>query len=231
MLERKYVLGLLLGLVCVFLPSNHVQAGAFGEAAISVGGSYPQGTFTRYADPGFMANFRATIHAPEVEFFAFWLDFSFVSFSSETIETQSVTEIPGGPTIIRPVDQRTSEDMYAGHIGLQIANPTRKGFFRPRAALGIGLYQFRNVITWTETIDDTTSIVLADEVLDSQTSFGWRGLLGADFFVTPQIGITADFIYDHVFELNQDEGPDLNADLTSRFQGFTVGIVYMFEGK
>lgn len=217
MLKRTYVLGLLLGLVCVFHPSNHVQAGAFGEIAISAGGTYPQGTFTRYADPSFMANIHTTIHVPEVEFFAFWFDFSYVSFSLEIIETQSITEIQGGPTIIRPVEQLTREEMYTGHIGLQIANPTRKGFFRPRAALGIGLYQFRNVITWTETIDDTTSIVLADEVLDSQTSFGWRGLLGADFFVTPQIGITADFIYDHVFELSQDEGPNLNADLISRF--------------
>ena len=105
MLKRTYVLGLLLGLVCVFHPSNHAQAGAFGEIAISIGGTYPQGTFTRYADPGFMANYRQTIHAPVVEFFAFWFDISYVSFSSETIETQSVIEIQGGPTITRPVDQ------------------------------------------------------------------------------------------------------------------------------
>ena len=231
MLKRTYVLGLLLGIVCVFLPSNHVQAGAFGEIAISAGATYPQGTFTRYADPGFMGNVRTTIHVPPLEFFAFWGELSYVSFSRETIQTQSVTEIQGGPTIIRPVDQQTTERMFAGHIGLQIANPTRKGFFRPRAALGIGYYRFHSSISWTEQIDDTISITLARELLHEQKTFGWRGRVGADFFVAPQIGFTADFIYDHVFELNQNEGPDLNADLTSRFHGFTVGIVFMFEGQ
>jgi len=229
MLKRLCILVLLTGLLSIFTISQNVHAGIFGEIALSAGGTYPQGTFVRYADPGFMGNLRVTTHAPVLDFFVFWIDISFVEFSREHIETVALTEIQGGPSIIRPIDQVTTENMIAGHIGLQLSNPTRKGFFRPRAAMGIGLYHFRNATTWTEEINDSTSIVLADEVHDSQTSFGWRGLLGADFFIKPNWGITADFVYDHVFKLTRTAGPDYEADLTSRFHGFSVGVIYMFN--
>ena len=56
-------------------------------------------------------------------------------------------------------------------------------------------------------------------------------MIGADFFVTTKIGISADFIYDHVLGLNQTETPlpEDQANLTSRFHGFSVGVVYMFS--
>lgn len=217
--------------ITLTIAGKPASAGVFGEAAISIGGTYPQGTFIRYADPGFMVNARGTIHIPQMEFVVGWVGFSYVSFSKETVDTyyEGVTII-GGPTILHPVRQTTSESMVAGHIGLQLASPTQNAFFRPRAALGIGPYGFRNVITWTEEVGDST-VTLADESLDSQTSFGWRGLLGADFFVSSQLGITVDLVYDHVFELNQIDGPQADADLTSRFNGFTIGIVYMFKVK
>ena len=229
MLKQKCILLLLLVLTFALLPSSNIQAGVFGEVALSIGGTFPQGTFTRYADEGLLINLRATIHAPVVEFISFWGDFSGVPFSSESFDTQSFTYIDGGPTIVRSVRQDITETMIAGHLGLQLSNPTRRAFIRPRAALGIGLYNFSHVTTWTESIDDTTEVVLADETLDSQTSFGWRGLVGIDFFVTTELGCTVDFVYDHVFALNQTDGPDADAKLTSRFHGFTIGIVYMFQ--
>jgi opacity protein-like surface antigen len=120
--------------------------------------------------------------------------------------------------------------MVAGHIGLQVTSKTKRAFFRPRAALGIGIYGFSTETSWYEDLPDT-SIKLAHENLDNQTSFGWRGLIGADFFIMPQWGATIDFVYDHVFELNQNEGLLGKADRTSRFHGFTVGIIYMFKTK
>ncbi len=212
-------------------------AGIFGEAAIAVGGSFPQGSFTRYADPGGMINFRATMHIPKVEMFVLWADFCYVSFSSETIDTYHYTYHQVGNvtwTESSPVDQVTEEVLHSGHIGLQLGSMTRRAFFRPRVALGIGFYSFSHTIEWKEEDGDST-IVVASESLDSQFSFGWRVLLGVDFFITSQWGVTADFVYDHVFQLNQTDGVaetatkvDTKSDLTSRFHGFTVGVVYMF---
>lgn len=223
-----YTLALALTFVLCTLPAESIRAGVFGEVAASVGGIYPQGSFTRYADPGFMGNARATIHIPSVEFMVGWFDFAFTQFSSETVETSRVLyDFDNGVTIRRPVDQTTKETMFALHLGGQISSASRRAFIRPRAGLGIGLYHFRNTISWTEQDADTT-VTLASESLDRQTSFGWRALLGVDLFFTDQWGGTVDFIYDHVFELNQQDGPSANADLTSRFQGFSVGVIYMF---
>ncbi len=207
-------------------PFDAAQAVTFGEVALAGGGTFPQGSFTRYADPGFLVNVRATLHIPKVEVFAFWIDLGGASFSDEHHNTTA--DIAGGPSI--PVIQTYSEGLFNGHIGLQLANMTRRAFFRPRAALGVGFYHFSSTMSWDmETVD--TTINLATETVDSQTRLGWRVLTGADFFISTRLGFTADFVYDHVFDLNQTETPlpNDNVDLTSRFHGFTVGLVYMFD--
>ncbi len=201
-------------------------AGVFGEIAASVGGTYPQGSFVRYADPGLLLNLRATAHIPKVEVFVGWADFSFVDFTSEELETRGFIPTEGG-TIEFPVTQSYSERMLAAHIGLQLATATQRAFFRPRAAIGIGIYNFSTDMSWDAELEDTT-VQLAHEDLDSQTKFGWRGLVGVDFFITTQIGVTADFIYDHVLRLERVDGQQV-AERTSRFHGFTVGLVYMFK--
>lgn len=203
---------------------SSANAAVFGEVSLSAGGTFPQGTFAKYADPGFLINFRATIHIPKAEFLSFWLDFGGAKFSSEELFTTGF--IPGGPTF--DVTQTTSESMVAGHIGLQLGNTTKRAFFRPRAAWGIGLYGFSTDVTWT--IEADTTIPLDTENTDSQTKFGWRGTIGADLFISSQIGITADFVYDQVFGLNQTNSPQTVRDekITSRFHGFSIGIVYMF---
>ncbi|MCP4569424.1 MAG: hypothetical protein GY841_17755, partial [FCB group bacterium] len=164
-----------------------------------------------------------------VEMFVVWADFGFAHFKSETVETKRILyEIIDGPTVYRAVDQTTSENMVTGHIGLQLASMTKRAFFRPRVALGIGFFSFDNTISWTEQDADTT-VVLTSETLDKQNCFGWRALIGADFFFTPQIGATFDLVYDHVFNLKQTESPDVATRRTSRFNGITVGIIYMFK--
>jgi len=206
-----------------------------------VGGTFPQGSFSRYADPGLMANFRISLHIPKVELFVVWADFNLVEFESESFETVHYIyhEVPNGPswTEARDAEQTTSQNMYAGHIGVQLGSMSQRAFFRPRAALGIGLYDFIHKTEWTEEDADTT-ITIASETHDAQVSFGWRVMLGADFFISTQWGITVDYIYDHVFSLDQTDGYadtiiknqiDTKPDLTSRFQGFSVGVVYMFR--
>jgi len=231
----KHSLLLFLFLITMAPAAN---AGIFGEMAVAAGGTFPQGSFTRYADPGGMINVRATLHMPKVELFVLWVDFGYTLFDSETIKTKHYTYHQVGNvtwTESTPVDQITEESMISGHIGLQLGSMTQRAFFRPRAALGIGFYSFSHNIEWQEE-DADSMIVIASESLDSQFSFGWRMLVGADFFITSQWGVTADFVYDHVFQLNQADGiaetatkVDTESDLTSRFHGFTVGVVYMFS--
>ncbi|HWR83897.1 MAG TPA: outer membrane beta-barrel protein [Candidatus Deferrimicrobium sp.] len=229
MLNRRTLLVLCWAVIGAAITAPDVEAAVFGEVAASVGGTYPQGTFTRYADPGWVGNVRATIHVPHVEVFAAWVSLSYVEFAREAVKTRRLLyEIEGGPTVYKPVDQTTKETMTAGHIGLQLATLTRHAFFRPRVALGMGVYYFRNDVEWTEEGVDST-VTLATVELDEQTVFGWRLLLGSDLFITTRIGLTAEFVYDHVFDLNQTDGPSYDADLTSRFHGFNVGVVYMFE--
>lgn len=201
-------------------------AGMFGEAALAIGGTWPQGEFTRYADAGFIVSGRVTGHIPHFELVSGWVGFSFAQFSEDTRNTTAY--IPGGPSV--PVDQTTSESAISGFIGIQLSSMTRRAFFRPRAAVGLGIYGFTTTTTWTFETQDTT-IELDSRRDDSQTCLGWRGMIGADFFVTTTIGISADFIYDHVLGLNQTETPlqEDQANLTSRFHGFSVGVVYMFS--
>lgn len=111
-------------MICLLAPSL-LQAASFGEVALSVGGIYPQGSFARYADPGFTITARATVHVPKVEFLVGWIGFSFAEFKSETVETRRILyEIENGPTVYRDVDQTTDENMVAGHIGLQLSTDT-----------------------------------------------------------------------------------------------------------
>lgn len=204
---------------------SSANAAIFGEVSLSAGGTFPQGTFTKYADPGFLINFRATIHIPNAEFLSFWFDLGGANFGSEELFTTGF--IPGGPTF--EVTQTTNEYMIASHIGLQLGNTTKRAFFRPRAGWGIGLYGFNTKVTWTTDLIDTT-VTLDEKSTDSQTKFGWRGTIGADLFISSQVGIAADFVYDQVFGLNQTNSPvDISDEkLTSRFHGFSIGIVYMF---
>ncbi len=205
---------------------SSVSAGVFGEVAVAAGGTWPQGDFTRYADVGFQLSGRATIHIPHVELFSGWVGFSFSQFSRDTRSTTAY--IPGGPSV--PVDQTTSESAVSGFIGIQVSTITQRAVFRPRAAIGLGVYGFTTTTAWTFDTQDTT-IELDSQRDDSQTCLGWHGMIGSDFFVTTNVGISADFIYDHVLGLNQTETPlpKDQADLTSRFLGFSVGVVYMFS--
>ncbi len=205
-------------------------AAVFGEVALTGGVVMPQGTFNRYADNGELANLRLSMHIPHVEMFVGWIDFEIGQFSRDEFETYKITQIVGGPTLYDPETQVTSEDLIAGHIGLQLASMSQNAFFRPRAALGIGLYGFSHKIEWKEDVGDST-VVIASENLHRKTCWGWRASVGADLFFTPQWGATFNVVYDHVLKLRQKETLVDLSNNTSRFNGFTVGIIYMFSTK
>jgi hypothetical protein len=213
--------------ISLVLPAQ-LSASIFGEVAVALGGTYPQGSFVRYADPGFLINGRATIHVPHVEMFVGWVNVGYVSFANEDLETQGTVQGPSG-TVTFPIIQKYSEDLLSLHLGVQLATTTKRAFLRPRAGIGVGVYGFNTDMTW-EAVNADTTIEIAREELDSQTKFGWRGMIGIDIFVKSSFGVTSDFVYDHVFNLERVDGQAV-ADRSSRFHGFTVGIVYMFSVK
>ncbi|MEE9443721.1 MAG: hypothetical protein V3V99_13740 [candidate division Zixibacteria bacterium] len=210
--------------------SNLSLAGAFGEIAISAGGIFPQGSFARYADPGGMLTIRGTVHIPNMEMFVAWADFGFAQFARDEFDTYKKTEIPGLPPFYEPITQVTKEDMITGHIGLQLASMTKRALFRPRAALGIGFYLFSHEIEWKEDVGDSM-VVIASKSLDSKNCWGWRATVGLDMFFSPQWGGSFEMVYDHVFNLRQNESINETTNRTSRFNGFTIGLIYMFGGK
>ena len=227
---RPLGLVFLLAMTLVFsltAPGN-TETGVFGELHLGLGGCFPQGTYTRYADPGLIVDLRATLHLPYIDMFAGWIDFNVIPFRRENLETEGKIE-SGGFLITFPVRQTYSENLYTGHIGLQLANPTQRGFFRPRAGVGIGIYNFQTDMKWEAELPDTL-LEIAQMELDGQVRFGWRGIAGVDLFFKPNLGLSGDFIYDHVFDVERVEG-DHTVNRTSRFYGFTIGVVFMFSSS
>jgi hypothetical protein len=182
---------------------GYSDGGVFGELHVGLGGCYPQGTYDNYADPGFIFDLRATLHIPHAEIIAGWIDFNYIEFRSDVFQTEGWIETGGG-FITFPVLETYQEKLYTGHIGIQLVSPTRRGFFRPRAGIGIGFNNLQTDLKWEAQLPDTL-LEIAREDLDSQTKFGWRGIAGVDLFFTPKFGVCGDFIYDHVFNVERLE--------------------------
>lgn len=213
-------------LICLALcVTGSVSAGAIGELNISVGGIVPQGNYAQFADPGFTANIRATFRVPKLGFAAGWVDGNFSGFSSD----ESYVEIVGDP-YYKGGDQRVSEHAMSLHGGLQIGLDTRRGFLRPRAALGPGLYLFQtSTVVTVPGVDEPWS----DET-KSQWKLGWRGMAGVDLFFYTQWGLSFDFTYDHVLSLDHvDEFQQgvgvVRTGRTARYYSYSIGVTIPFS--
>ncbi|MDH3892592.1 MAG: hypothetical protein OEV49_16115 [candidate division Zixibacteria bacterium] len=208
----------LIGLVlCVGGP---VSAGGIGELNLSIGGIFPQGNYAQFADPGFTGNFRLTFRVPGLGFAAGWVDGNFSHFSSD----ETYVEIIDDP-YFAGADQRVSEYAVSLHGGLQIGADTRRGFFRPRVALGPGVYGFQ-----TETVLTIPDVEepLSDET-ESQWKLGWRGMAGVDLFFVTKWGLSFDFTYDHVLSLDHvDEYREgvgvVRTGRTARYLSYSIGV-------
>jgi len=202
------------------------KPGIVGDVTIGFGHSAPQGTFNRYADIGFHALLRVNFRAQEQFPLSFWAGFTFTHFSTE--DSRVYVEFPD---LYDPyygvAKELLEEDAYAIQVGVQLGNPTRRAFFRPRASFGVGLYVFATTVKYIalDWRDDEELWGYTDELLGR---FGWRGVIGADFFFTPRWGISVDLHYDHVLRLNLT-ADGANRDLTARFQGIAVGAVFSIE--
>jgi hypothetical protein len=220
---RSLLLSVLLAFVLTCLSS--VPASGWGELSGGVGGTWPQGTFAAYGDPGPRFLLRAEAELPGVPALAGWISMDYVIFSSETFDVDATA---GDITI--PLEQTNRQDAFSIHAGIQLGSSSHKAFFRPRAGVGVGFYYFTTDVQlrhkeWTGEEEDN---LVYSETLDSQFRFGWRGVVGADFYPTSKWGLFFEVVYDHVLGLNQIEG-DEEAERTSRYQGFTMGVVFPFE--
>ena len=211
-------------LVCTCVCLSTSAAYGTGELTVNLGAVWPQDTFAEYSDPGFTVAARAGLEVPKFRALSGWIGVSFVNFGGESFETEASV---GDETF--PVEQSTNQQAFTAHIGAQLAakihEPSGKVLFRPRAAVGVGFYYFSSTFSLERIDAEPDEEPLHSETLDSQSCFGWRGIVGADFYVTQRWGVSLELFYDHVFELNRGEG-DKESHGTSTYQGVALGVVF-----
>lgn len=213
------------GLVLLVISSS--SASAIGELSFSIGGVYPQGSYAQYADPGVNINGKGIFHIPSMELISGWIDLNFSEFSSE--ETDIIVQVGNLADLL--ATQTISETAFSMHGGLQLGSDSRRGFFRPRAAIGPGFYVFST--TSSARFDDADEDFYSES--ETQTKIGWRGALGVDLFFRTKWGISLDFLYDHVVDLNhtlefdQQSGALTKTGQAARFHSFMIGVVIPFS--
>jgi hypothetical protein len=183
--------------------------------------SAPQGTFSRYADGGLGLSFRATYHPKFLKAFGLWSDFNYTWFGSDNSDV-----LFDDPEYKPIAEQSITQNAISMHIGAQFGSKSRRAFFRPRAAIGPGLYIFytTNTITaedWWGEEEEFTGFE------DTYGRFGWRIIIGADFCIKARVGMALELVYDHVHNLDQPEGFH-SPRFTTRFNGFSAGAVVSY---
>lgn len=221
---KRFVFAAGLLLTGAFLSSPAV-GGLLGEAGLSIGGIYPQGDFAKYSDPGPAFLLRGNFRILKMEALSGWSCIGVNLFSSN--KSEIVIDVDGYPVLAKK-----SIDEYGVtlHAGLQLGSSSRRGFFRPRAAVAPGLYLFNTELS-IRPLDYDEDLV---ENNNSQVRFGWKAVVAADFFFSPKWGISAKFMYDHVLNLHRDIAVDDAGNTrvisrSARFQGFMIGVVIPFE--
>ena len=133
---------------CLYLISasvlavSAIAANPIGELHANIGAIEPQGNYSRYADLGPTANLRLTFHIPQFKAFSLWTNLNGSFFSSE----KSFVDVYGDP-YVSGADQTVSEYAMAFHLGAQLGSDSQKGFFRPYAGIGPGIYFFNTETT------------------------------------------------------------------------------------
>lgn len=187
--------------------------------AALIGGSAPQGSFSRYAGGGLGVTVRAVYHTMPAPMIGFWGDINYIWFSSDR-SVIPYDEIGYHSTAVQEIDEQD----ISLHIGAQLGSNSRKAFFRPRAALGPGLYVFytSSTVTASPWVGEDEEFSAIEEAF---VRFGWRIVLGTNLFITPRYGVAIDLVYDHVYKLDHPEGFHAPR-LTTRFNGLYLGMAF-----
>ena len=212
---RVAVIGVLLFGLMGVAPA---EAGVIGDGLIAVGWQWPQGDYGDYSDPGLSFRLRATAHIKKGAPLMGWLG---AGFSSLGVERRNEHAGSYGQAT-----RAIENDLFFTALGVQLGNPTRRGFFRPRAGIGAGVYFFHTTSSLT---DESNGEVLESGLSDTEFETGWRAFAGADFYFKPNFGISFDLTYDQLFsgfDLPIDDGG--NASITPNFVGVSVGVTVPF---
>ncbi len=218
---RSYALGILVSLAI----SSGASAGSLAEFHFNIGAIDPQGDYSRYTDLGGTVNARLTGHLNRFKALSGWVNFNGSFFASD----ESRVRVSGDP-YVTAADQTINEYAAALQFGPQLGSNSRGGFFRPYVGAGPGLYVFN-----TETTLDVPGF--ADHYAqydDTQVRVGWHALGGADFLFNAKWGLSCEFNYDWVLNLDHSYEYDTGKKLvqvskSARYFSFVVGVVIPFE--
>jgi hypothetical protein len=166
---------------------------------------------------------RISVDLPAEKVISFWGGLNFSVFSQDMSMVQ-VIDFAGTP----PFRQEVWRQSGALQLGIQFGLPG--GIIRPRAAAGLSYYFF---FTQTELTDVNSSPISGENrpsrrFDDIQGRPGWRGIVGLDIIVSSKWGISLDFIHDTVWRFGSASGSE-SRSATSRFMGFSAGVVIPFE--
>ena len=194
------------------------------EVCVNVGGTFPKGNFHKYTDDGYYGNARLVAHLKSMKALSGFTEFS-GSFFKYTTEDVLLTD----GIRQREVVKKNSQYSVSWHLGMMLGSGSRNSFFRPKLGLAGGLYLFN---TQTLLVDD---IFIDDPPLaednETQVRVGWRGIVGANFFFTPNWGISLEFTSDQVLNLHNTvefipEVGVTKVGQSARFNNYSIGVIF-----
>ena len=191
----------------------------FGVLSGSIGGIFPQANYAAFADPGLNACLQATYHPFPSRIFALWASGGLAVFSEKKAAVQ--LEIDG---VSEWATRKINDRAYILHLGIRVGSQSCKAFLRPYISGGPGIYLF----------DTETKYKLVGQPEWSRvrhttdTGFGWRGILGTDFYFSEKFGIRLECFFDKVYNLNSQDDDKTN-NLATSFISYMIGVVVPFE--
>jgi len=195
-----------------------------GEGGLAIGVKTPLDNIKYFGEDGLTGWVHANIHLNSLPVVSFTMLAGGTFFSSQS---EPVFVSGGGTTF--PAKRTTSHYELSLNIGPQLGASTRTGFFRPRIAVAPGIYAF-NTDESVRLVDDDEDLISEDE---TQVRFGWKGVVGADLFVSRGWAISVDFVYDAIWNLDYVESVDSTGATSNtgvgRYAGFLVGVTIPFE--
>jgi hypothetical protein len=219
-MQMKRVANLFIFVALISLMLSSMAVGLeFGRVYGNIGGAWPQGSFNDYADPGFNLTGRIMLDFDSP--LSLWGGLGLAVFSRET-STAEPGEYYAG---IFPVQQAIDYNSLSFNAGFEFA--FHKGVIRPRIAVGPGFYLFFTEIEVTD-VSSQDANQTSRFYEDTEGKFGWRAIIGVDVILSPNWGITLDFMNDTIYDLNRPGIVEGDSE-TSRFIGVSAGVVFTFE--
>jgi len=195
-----------------------------GEGSLAGGWKWPLDDIKRFGDDGFTGWIRINVHPPSVPVVSILFLAGGTFFGSQS---EPVFVSGGGTTF--PAKRSMSQFELSLNIGPQLGASTRTGFFRPRVAVAPGIYLFN--------AENNIRLVGDDEDFISETTrqirFGWKGVAGVDLLFAQRWGISLDFVYDAIWNLDYVETVDTTGATRNtgvgRYAGFLVGFIFPWD--